>query len=422
MLETVNKERMTYTCNKIIENQKIIENNAKFWTFYLDNQLKQFVILYNFNFFEVANRFHGFISMKNKYEFNENEIRRHWSFLHAMRYLNKPVDNEYYTEIKKKFKIEEELREQKIIDEESRRTEDIREKKRKEEEDEIKRNQEIIQKLKYERFNLITIKTNILQNNLENGTNEKEPHNKIQEENGKIIKREEDRRIIDSVPHDIIESKGVSSFDDTLKGPQEKKEQIIQNDEKNHDTNIKKNLKFSDDFFESDEFINNIFKSQSKLNNDAVKTIENDIIEPNDSDLFPINTNNKPVIETSVEKNYRNLEVQAISKDCNLDSREKTETKNEIEKMEQDLENTKSFDDLIRDDINLKEQYENIKTYHNFAVKSLNYFIPKLGKGLKDESNTNDEDTNLNEDKFEEDVIKKTSYKINQLLLDSVYF
>jgi hypothetical protein len=425
MLETVDKERMTYTCNKIVENPKIIENNAKFWTLYLDNQLKEFVILYNFNFFEVANRFHGYISIENRYNFNENEIRRHWSFLHSMRYLNRPVDNEYYTEIKKKFKIEEELREQKVIDEESPKREETREKKRKEEEEEIKRNLEIIQKLKYERFNLITIDTNVPQSNEENGKNEFGYNREIEMDRVEVIKKEEDRKISNVASKVVKDSKELNKFNDDFNG---KKEEKVNTENSNNDKN---NLKTSNDFFESDEFINDIFKNQTRLKEKIVldnkdEKIDNlDQIEPYEADLFPINTTTKSILDNIVndpgkDKNFISLEAPKLSNEDNLDYRHKIAAKYEIENMEKNLENTMSFDDLIRDDHKLKEQYENLNTYYNFAVKSLNYFIPKLGKGLNDEPNTTEEETNTNETIFEEDVIKKTSFKINQLLIDSV--
>ena len=416
MLETVDKNKMNYTCNKIVENEKIIENNAKFWTLYLDNQLKEFVILYNFNFFEVANRFHGFISIDKRYEFNENEIRRHWSFLHAMRYLNFPVDNEYYLQLKKRFNIEEEMKVKQVIEEENRRKEELKEKKRREEEEEEKRNQENIQKVKYERFNLITIDTNVdgLNENLNGLEKEKEEIEKI--------KLKDNRNIQESLNDD-------STQDRNTQLPTEGN--IV--DTSNVVTNIINDSKClgksSNDFFESDDFINAIFKKENKLietigveNNITKFKDNNEIIESYEDNLFPISTCSKSFLDSkansSDKTSLNNPELIKFNQQNIVNSHKLPEEG--LIGIERDLENTRSFDDLIRDDSKLKEQYENLDTYYNFAVKSLNYFIPKLGKGLNDEEKSENDPAKNEVNNFQDDVIKKTSYKINQLLMDSV--
>lgn len=403
MLETVDKERMNYICNKIIDNEKIIENNAKFWTLYLDNQLREFVILYNFNFFEVASRFHGFISIDNRYEFNENEIRRHWSFLHSMRYLNKTVDNDYYTQLKKKFMIEEEIKEKKIIDEENRIREEDRDRKKREEEEENKRNMESIQKVKYERFNLITIDTNIdkdedkvKENNVP--LEKKNVFTNLEENKDKTDKEWEDCNIIENTHKDIY----TSNYNQ-------------ENKTSDHNKINDKNLNdHSDDFFESDEFINDIFINQKKLKHttlDNEKGYYNNNSEPLESyeaNLFPIST-----LSNQITNNIQSQHDHNNTDYCNHINKE--------EGIEKHLENTTSFDDIIKNDSKLNKQYENLNTYYNFAVKSLNYFIPKLGKGLNEEDAADVVEPNkIEENKFEDDVVKKTSYKINQLLMDSV--
>ena len=99
--------------------------------------------------------------------------------------------------------------------------------------------------------------------------------------------------------------------------------------------------------------------------------------------------------------------------------------------IDNEIEQTKNMDDFIRDDENLKREYDNLNTYCNFAVKSLKYFIPKIGKGLKgsiDETNIQSEISNLKdneeisppEDPFEVKVIEKTSKKINDLFINSM--
>jgi hypothetical protein len=89
---------------KTVDYDRVLEGNLLLWTEYLDNCLKDYVIRYNFNFFEVANRFHDFISFPYKYDFSEEECRFHWSFLHSARALNIVIDDEYYKKLKEKHK------------------------------------------------------------------------------------------------------------------------------------------------------------------------------------------------------------------------------------------------------------------------------------------------------------------------------
>ncbi len=82
--------------NKLLQSEKVIEGNINLWTTYLDECLTDFVILYNFNFFDIASKFHNFISFPYKYEFSEDEVKRHWAFLHAARVKNITIDEDYY--------------------------------------------------------------------------------------------------------------------------------------------------------------------------------------------------------------------------------------------------------------------------------------------------------------------------------------
>jgi len=84
---------------------------------------------------------------------------------------------------------------------------------------------------------------------------------------------------------------------------------------------------------------------------------------------------------------------------------------------EMDIEKTKNIDDFIQEDINLKSQYDNLNTYYNFAVKSLNYFIPKIEQNPKFISEVPPDNDSTS---FENQVIKKTSAKINDLFSNSV--
>ncbi len=103
--------------------------------------------------------------------------------------------------------------------------------------------------------------------------------------------------------------------------------------------------------------------------------------------------------------------------------------------IDSDIEKTKTFEDFIKEDEKLKNEYDNLNCYYNFALKSLKYFIPKLGKGLEEEQTTSrlesEFDSNLSEDdkhilgpkdSFETEIIRKTNRKLNDLFIDSVPF
>ena len=64
-----------------------------------------YVIIYNFNFSIIAEKFQELIAFPLKYDFTEDEIRKHWAFLHAARQLDIEIDNAYYNELKEKNDI-----------------------------------------------------------------------------------------------------------------------------------------------------------------------------------------------------------------------------------------------------------------------------------------------------------------------------
>ena len=93
---------------EILNNQKVKEQNGKLWTPYHDMQLYEFVVKYNFNFFEIANKFQSLCNNSKKYQYSEEAVRLHWTFLHMMRFLGKTPDNNYYQQMKMKYDKEKE--------------------------------------------------------------------------------------------------------------------------------------------------------------------------------------------------------------------------------------------------------------------------------------------------------------------------
>jgi hypothetical protein len=94
--------------NNILEDTKIKQQNGRLWTPFHDMQMYEYVIKYNFNFFDIANRFQALCNNKKKYEYSEDAVRLHWAFLHAMRMNNLIPNEKYYQQMKMKYDKEEE--------------------------------------------------------------------------------------------------------------------------------------------------------------------------------------------------------------------------------------------------------------------------------------------------------------------------
>jgi hypothetical protein len=101
MLVNNDPETMLYYYTKTVENEKVLEGNGKYWSLNLDQTLKTLVVLYNFNFHEIAEKLQSL--MPKNIEPLEEEIKRHWAFLHAARCLRIYVDEEYYTSMREKL-------------------------------------------------------------------------------------------------------------------------------------------------------------------------------------------------------------------------------------------------------------------------------------------------------------------------------
>ena len=390
MFDQVDPERMNYFCTKTMENEKILESNGKIWTIELDKQLTEFVILYNFNFYEVANRFHNFLSQNRKYEFTEDEIRRHWAFIHAARFLDKPIDETYYEGKRVKYKVEE-IRKKQVNPEEE-----------KHKEQEQKRIDKEIEKMRYDRFNLITVGP------VDEG-----------EKLAKVNKVDDNQNKDLLVENEQPENKEILENVTTTTQTKIKDENIINHEPEN-------NYNYND---QDDEVINNLFKTSK--HNQIITEDQNkyNISEDNNREyeetLFPIST--KPNDASNNQTPNANEESNPNDTSVDEDLYRALKSRYNGDGIHKDIEKTKTIDDFIKEDDKLREQYENLNTYYNFAVKSLNYFIPKMGHnmkqdeynlGLESEAISNDE---TNPDQFESSVIKKTSEKINELFMNSVW-
>jgi hypothetical protein len=438
MFDQVDSESMDYFCKKTVENEKILESNGKLWTTALDMQLKEFVILYNFNFYDIASRFHNFISEKKRYDFTEDEIRRHWAFIHAARYLNITVDEDYYQRMSTKYKVEE-IRKKKITPEEE-----------KNKELEEKKIQKEIEKMRYERFNLITVPNpddeiknkEKLEGNL-NIENSGESGQQGKRMEIMEVSPEQDQNETENNQQKIILEKSQSTTND-----KESNKLKINISETNENENLpgEKNLE------EDDEVINNLFQSVHDKNHihknedSELRNFTSDNYNINDEtpqyeeSLFPISTKqnffisenkklgpNGEIDPDDIPQGQENPNDNSVDEDLYRSLKEKYAYGG----FDKEIEKTKTIDDFIKEDDKLREQYDNLNTYYNFAVKSLNYFIPKLGKGLEGDGQTaeneisslpvlENEQSEGDVDQFESKVIQKTSEKINDLFLNSV--
>ena len=86
--------------NKTLKNNEVIESNITLWTPHLDNYLRDLVLLFNFNFNDIANKFQEIIALPYKYDFSDEEVARHWAFLHSARELKVVVDEDYYDQLR----------------------------------------------------------------------------------------------------------------------------------------------------------------------------------------------------------------------------------------------------------------------------------------------------------------------------------
>ena len=134
-------QRQIFLINKILSNPLIDEHNGYLWTIFHDLQLYDFVIKYNFNFFEISNKFQNLCNADYKYDYSEDAVRLHWGFLHAMRMMNKKVDSDYYAE--KKLIYERKMKNKKLKEINEEKINALEEKEKEEQKrKEIKENEE----------------------------------------------------------------------------------------------------------------------------------------------------------------------------------------------------------------------------------------------------------------------------------------
>ena len=415
--------------NRVIDNLKVKQQNGRLWTPYHDMQLYEYVIKYNFNFYEISNAFQKLCINDKKYEYSEDAVRLHWAFLHAMRNFNQTPDEAYYQRMKLQYDKEKPKTFKNTVEE--------REKMLSEEED-IKRMKEELEKMQKEK-----------------------------EEKEKKIKEEKEKKEKERLEKEKKEEQEVEELISTTKKRNETNEEEEEkqtnlnnegNDEKNKEENIKANNdnKLYDENNEPEyikqlfsnkipqEILDKLNRDQGKYNNNTNTTENNNII--NDNNIKENKENAKNELKKENEQsNINNNNIIVESKDENKDINKNLDINKEISKkenennkinnidddedlfpiksnkqkdisepgkieninMEQELRNTQDFNDYIQSNPELKKQYEQLNNYCNFAVKSLNYIVNK-GAGVDSVSES------------EAQKIEQTNRKLNEFLLEPI--
>ena len=433
MLKTAEEQKLEddsnkyFYMNKVIDNIKVKQQNGRLWTPYHDMQLYEYVIKYNFNFYEISNAFQRLCTNDKKYEYSEDAVRLHWAFLHAMRHFEQTPDEAYYQRMKLQYDKEKPKTFKKRVEE--------KEKEKLSEEEDIKRMKQEFDKMMKEKYGkdyqeviegnkkgeIINNKDNVI-NNIENNINN----------NTKV---ELDKKEQEEVEELINETKRKKEEENLDKNNQndEKNEKDLDK-EKTEDNNKEENAKEKNNesnklFDENDEpeYIKQLFnkqipqeildklnKDQGKYNNSPEKpNPETKTISPSNQNPIPESSSQNPenpsispkkeINQIIIETEEEDLFPIKSSKQKDISEPGKFENVN----MEKELQNTQDFHDYIESNPELKKQYDQLNNYCNFAVKSINYLVNK-STGLNDTSSE------------EAKKIEQANKQLNELLLEPI--
>lgn len=358
-------------CQLVIENEEIKKANSKLWTPYLDRKLHEYMVIYNFNYYEIANKFHEIIVLPIRYDFTEDEIRRHWSFLYCCRMVGFVPEETYYSNLKNKYKdlkITElkfdnsnQAAASKDNSESISSSDDIYKYELvNEDENAIKKQS------KADKLEIVTQQSGIEE---ENEVSSKATELSINPNSITASDKPNEQQLDHRVDYTSIET---SAYSDKASREKNSNHIILEED-----------LSRIDGFFKKGDLIRNR--------------------EENDEDDFPIK------LEPSVP----------VSTD---------------DKMEDPFEdgfNSKSFDEFISQDEKLSQEYKKINQYFEFAIKGINHFIPKIVSADNSEVRSNadmsvDEQSSSinarmsNENSKEIKFVVEATNKINKLIEDSV--
>ena len=422
--------------NQVIDNLKVKQQNGRLWTPYHDMQLYEYVIKYNFNFYEISNAFQRLCTNEKKYEYSEDAVRLHWAFLHAMRNFGQTPDESYYQRMKlqydkekpKTFKTTVEEKEKVLSEEEDIRRMKIEfERMMKEKEEKEKKIQEEKMQKEKERIEMEK-KENEEVEKLISSTKRKDDNDE-EEENEENEKEEEKKEEKKEEIKEIKEYKVETKKNNKLYDEENEPEYIKQLFSKKIPQEILDKLnkdKEKYNHIENNQNSNNEKSKENEENKEEIKTNEKSIIgasekkptnevEENEKEIENINSNldiNKEIQKKENEKktsqNINKEEEEDLFPIKSNKQKDFAEPgKFENVNMEQELQNTQDFNDYIQSNPVLKKQYEQLNNYCNFAVKSINYIVKK-GAGVDNTSES------------EAKKIEQTNRKLNEFLLEPI--
>ena len=394
--------------NKVIDNIKVKQQNGRLWTPYHDMQLYEYVIKYNFNFYEISNAFQRLCINDKKYEYSEDAVRLHWAFLHAMRHFDQTPDEAYYQRMKLQYDKEKPKTFKKRVEE--------KEKEKLNEEEDIKRMKEEFENMMKEKYD---------KNEDNKGKNE---NNEINDnKNIKVELDTKEKEEVDELMNETKKKKEEEEEKQNINKNKDKNENDINgNKEKKNETNGENNKLFDEN--NEPEYIKQLFNKKipqeilDKLNKDEGKYNNSPTKQsPQDNNIQQVsNISNNDINK----KEQQNSENEIITKEIEINIIEKEEEdlfpiksnkQKEISEpgkfqninMEKELQNTQDFHDYIESNPELKKQYDQLNNYCNFAVKSINYLVNK---------STGIGDTTSEEAK----KIEQTNKQLNELLLQPI--
>lgn len=350
-------------CKSIIENENIKRANAKLWNVNLDNTLHELIVVCNFNYFDICNKFHKFIIAPKRYEYTVDEIRRHWSFLYSCRLIGFKPEQTYYANLKEKYIDIKKEREnnyvnsfntQKAIFYDSDRLKDIS-------------TSNNCNNLNEEHNNSKQIKNkeNILLNkNANNNTNEESSINKTNCKEIKNIKEKES----DTHITQHFNKEDNSNLNSQL---------IMHNNTHQKVINYKENKISNNEIMKKETII----KTTKDIEESSLKVIDYKNIKEEiklNSNSISDNNNKEASKDKNINNNYdinlnylRNIK-ENFNKDFELNK------ENYYDNIERELNKTKNIDQLIKENETLSKENEKINNFYKFTMKEMKYLLPKM--------------------------------------------
>lgn len=359
-----NQDNLTISTNlfyEFINKPDILKSNARLWNSFLDKRLHEFVIIHNFDFYEIANRFQNVVVQPLKYYFNEDEIRKHWSFLYACRKINFVPEDTYYKNLKNKYDFE--IKPQNFGETKS------------------KNNNEIFENINESR-DLFKV------NDINDDVPELEINVEIENKN-KLDKNLNEIEIIKEIEKIENIEKVVEKNSNT------DKEVLSNNNNSVNDVKIKEEIPNDTKLFYFSDYRPDTVKNKPLEKNINTKKEDSD-----DDEVFPINYEKAPM------NNYNYLEENTSDNFGNIDNYENS------------LYKTKNFDEFVRENEKLKKQYDDINKYFTFAMKGISHLFPK---NLEDYSeNRIEDDINISLEDKEKKYFHEMGKKINDYVQEAV--